>query len=127
MGASPGKGNKTDPWMGGKGNTMDPWMEYTKGKGQPWVGPGQDSRIGAGNDNGNDADASRKRTRIGAGQINSEFEGAPGHQQNVHDAPVTFEQLSDMASKLMSQQKQAYKNTKEPLHKAAGSAAASPG
>lgn len=82
-------------------------------------------------------DASRKRNRIGAGQLGeSQASGsAPGgwepqqqQQQQTgselqlqqQDQPVTFEQITALADKFMNQNKQAYKDTKALLDKVQG-------
>ena len=70
------------------------------------------SRMGTGGGKGMEVDQNRKRTRIGAGRVGEENAGPePGGSE----PQVTFEELSDMATKFMNQQKLAYKDTKALL------------
>ena len=86
-----------------------------------WIGAGQStegSRMGTGGGKGMEVDQNRKRTRIGAGRVGGEDAGSVPGGSGPQEQPVTFEELSDITTKFMNQQKLAYKNTKALLDQA---------
>ena len=103
-----------------------------------WIGTGasgMDTRIGTGvpEQNATTDFNQRKRSRIGAGQVqpddmswiganhaSSSTDSGGGSEAPPCNPTISFEQLSDLAQQYMDQQKQAYKDTKELLQRVSG-------